>query len=301
MDIPKFFDNRYIHFYDQPEEKPSTESPDNSSAVAMNLQGYSVCFFPNEVVGGRHNKDCQRVRAWFVDIDYKGTAKPPVEDLLQHSPLIPTYIVESSAHGYHIYFLAKVAGIDTFKDIQERLVDWFGGDPKCKNLARLMRRPGFFHMKDPTKPFLTSVIYKSDAKYTEAQMRMAFPAPIDEDEDDPTVDTGVGAEPSTQPYDETKDSLFDYIRHYNSRTILQALSGTQWVGFKQYRFVRKGAHYNIIVDGKDTGSFINEKGNIIATDERYSGGAVEWLLYYPAVRNSRVTAMHAIKGVMGWD
>ncbi len=295
VSVPKFFDNRYIHFSDTAKDVPSTESPDHLSAVAMNQAGHSVCFFPNEVPTGRHDRDCTRVRAWFVDLDYKGGIKPTLDDILNLSPLIPSYIVESSPHGWHVYFLAKNGSVQSFREMQERLIQHFGSDHKIKNLARLMRRPGFYHMKDPNNPFLSAVVFESDARYAENQMRLTFPAAETDDEDE------VSPQEPAKPYVKDDNNIFDYIRHYNSRAILTQLSGTQYVGFKQYRFLRKGAHYNIVVDGKDTGSFINEKGTIIATDERYSGGAVEWLLYYPAVQNNRIKAMRAIKEVMSWD
>lgn len=257
----------------------------------MNKQGYSVCFFPNDVPHGRSDSNCLGIRAWFVDIDYKDEIAPDLDTVMALSPLIPSYIVRSSLNGYHLYYLARSPLISDFTTIQKGLVNFFGGDPKCVNPARIMRRPGLYNMKKPDEPFLVTLEFESDARYYQEQMLRYFPYIEPDDEPMPTH---AGASVDS-------DNIFDQIRHYDSRAILERLSGTQYVGFKKYRLVPKkakaGVHYNIIVDGKDSGCFVNSKGNVIGS-EGFRGGAVEWLVWYGF---SRVDAMKAIKEVMGWD
>lgn len=285
--MSNFFSPPYYLYHDfdhSNKESPVVHSADG--ALELNAKGFSVCFMPNRGKG-RNNADVDKVHSWFVDIDFKDTVKPELDVVMELTPLIPTYVVETK-NGYHIYFLCKYGSLENFKPIQKRLVHFFDGDPKCVNLARIMRAPGFKHMKNPESPFSVDVVFQTEARYAEGQMFANFPE-VEEPEAE-QIDR-----PSAPSID--SDNIFDRIRHHDSIDILQALSGTAAVGYKQYKFKRTSNNrFNIIVDGKDSGCFVNERGNVIGTDG-YSGGAVEWLKWYG---HSRVDAMSIIKGVMGW-
>jgi len=66
-------------------------------------------------------------------------------------------IVETK-NGYHIYWVIKDGSIDKFVPIQKTLAQKFNSDPMITDLSRVMRIPGFYHMKDPKRPFLVRVI-----------------------------------------------------------------------------------------------------------------------------------------------
>lgn len=283
------FDGPYFAYHDKGETHSEyTSFLGVDAAKELNQKGYAIAIIPNLVVGGRANSNVTKIRAWFCDIDFdKDAIKPSAEDLVEVSPLIPSYIVETK-NGYHVYFLCshQFAPDEIYLNQQKAIVEYFNADKKCINFARLMRAPGFLHQKE--EPFMVDIVFKSKAVYAPIQINMAFPQKV-EDENDSTEKTeSVGA---------SQDNIFDKIRHYDSRLILQALSQTKYVSFKKYSFRPKGNnHYNIIVDGKDSGCFINEKGNLIASDG-YCGGVVEWLGWYGL---NRVDAMRAVCEVMGW-
>lgn len=282
-----FFSGKLYLYHDS--DKDNILSPELISvdeARTYNQQGFSVCFMPNKG-SNRSNAGVTKIHAWFVDIDFKDAVKPELDVVLDISPLIPSAVVETK-NGYHIYFYPRNASLQQFRTIQKGLVQHFTGDPKCVNEARIMRMPNFNHMKDPSNPFMVWVAFESDAIYAERQMMLAFPYVEPEESDD---------EAKPQHKISSADDVFDRIRHSDSRVILQALSGTSAVGFKSYKFIRRGQHYNIIVDGKDSGCFVNEKGNVIGTNG-YSGGAVEWLTWYG---HNRVDAMKLICEAMQWD
>ncbi|WP_134704897.1 hypothetical protein [Ammoniphilus sp. YIM 78166] len=67
-------------------------------------------------------------------------------------------IIETS-NGYHIYWPVQGGSLSKFVPIQEALVKKFGSDPMITNLTRDMRIPGFYHMKNPRRPFLVRVIH----------------------------------------------------------------------------------------------------------------------------------------------
>jgi len=78
--------------------------------------------------------------------------------LLQGAMIVETH------SGFHLYW--PIAGGDPakFTDIQRALIRKFGGDPVIANLSRVMRVPGFYHVKDPRKPFMTRVLQWGRAK-----------------------------------------------------------------------------------------------------------------------------------------
>lgn len=90
------------------------------------------------------------IRALFVDLD--GSPLDPV--LAAHHPDI---VVESSPGRWHGYWLTKDCPLEKFTDYQARISKKFNGDPKVKDLPRVMRLPGFWHQKDT--PCMTRIVY----------------------------------------------------------------------------------------------------------------------------------------------
>lgn len=67
-----------------------------------------------------------------------------------------TMIIETK-NGYHIYWVLQGGSINNFVPIQKALAQKFGSDPMITNLSRVMRLPGFYHMKNPESPFMVRV------------------------------------------------------------------------------------------------------------------------------------------------
>lgn len=99
---------------------------------------------------GRCATNVIRVRAHFVDLD-----KPGFDPLHTTRDAPPHIVVETSPNRGHAYWLTRNALIDRFSEVQKRLADRFSGDPSVCDLPRVMRLPGFYHLKDPKNPFLT--------------------------------------------------------------------------------------------------------------------------------------------------
>ncbi|MFN3453468.1 MAG: hypothetical protein ACK41T_00810 [Pseudobdellovibrio sp.] len=255
-----------------------------------NRKGYGVFALANEGNGFK-DVDIHKVNSWFVDIDFKISPKLNIEIVFDSLPLIPSCIIDTK-NGFHIYFMAKDGNLSNFKIIQRNLVKLIhGSDPQVINLSRIMRVPDFCHMKNANEPYLVSKIFESDVSYYEKQLLDLIDFEDDEEE---LISEKTKTLISSKP---NKENIFDFIRHYDSKIILERLSGTSAVGYKNYKFLKRGMHYNIIVDGKDSGCFINHNGNVIGNDG-YRGGAVEWLTWYT---NDRVESMRIICEVMKWD
>ncbi|HET8542093.1 MAG TPA: AAA family ATPase [Anaeromyxobacter sp.] len=90
------------------------------------------------------------LRALFVDDD---TGKLRPESL----PVPPSIVVESK-NGIHAYWkLAAGEPLDGFTAAQVALAGRFGTDRAVKDLPRVLRVPGFLHMKEPSAPFMVRV------------------------------------------------------------------------------------------------------------------------------------------------
>jgi len=112
----------------------------------LNMDGAGVFVAINETNGiGRKASDIVRVRAHFIDSDHE-----PIEEVCKRFTLTPHIVVETSEGKGHAYYLVSDTPLDEFKEIQDRLIKALGTDPSVKDLPRVMRLPGFYHMKgDP--------------------------------------------------------------------------------------------------------------------------------------------------------
>ena len=111
---------------------------------------------------GRAKKNVVEILALFIDLD--GAPWEPAAKMLK-----PHIIVESSPGRYHLYWLVSDCDLEQFKPIQQALAAKFGGDKACCDLPRVLRVPGFLHLKG--KPFLTCLIEANDfPRYTTKQV-----------------------------------------------------------------------------------------------------------------------------------
>lgn len=67
-------------------------------------------------------------------------------------------MIIETGNGYHIYWVIQEGALSKFVPIQKALAQKFSSDPMITNLSRVMRIPGFYHMKNPSKPFLVRVV-----------------------------------------------------------------------------------------------------------------------------------------------
>ena len=122
-----------------------------SELRSLQKRGAGVFVTVNETDGaGRTNNNIKRVRALFVDLD--GT---PLESVAS-APIEPHMMIESSPGRYHVYWFVEGCPLEHFSLMQQALAEQFGGDLKVKDLARVMRLPGFLHQK--SEPHRTDIL-----------------------------------------------------------------------------------------------------------------------------------------------
>ncbi|MEK2643888.1 DNA primase family protein [Bdellovibrio sp. BCCA] len=134
------------------------------SLVAWNRDGFDIFMAVNECDGDRKNENVKAIRAVFFDNDSENTVEPP---------LAPTFQVKSGRGG-HGYFLVNDMQVDEFTKIQSAIAKSLETDPTVKDPARLMRVPGFAHVKDPSNPKPVSIFARTDLVYTTEQIKQAF-------------------------------------------------------------------------------------------------------------------------------
>ena len=126
-----------------------------TTLTTINQKGAGIFVTVNQTnLKGRKANDIETVRAAFVDLDGS-----PLEPVLDH-PLEPHIIVESSPSRWHAYWLCELP-CEEFSAVQLGLAEKFNGDTSVHDLPRVMRLPGFYHLKcgvgRTLKPFQTRI------------------------------------------------------------------------------------------------------------------------------------------------
>lgn len=124
-----------------------------------NQSGGGIFFMPNAGDGViksgattcRTQANVVRVRALSVDLD-----GAPLDPVLTWGER-PDLVVETSPGRWHAYWLVDDVELHEFSSLQKALAARFNGDPAVCDLPRLMRLPGFWHMKSET-PFLSRLV-----------------------------------------------------------------------------------------------------------------------------------------------
>jgi len=116
---------------------------------AQNKNGYNVFVSMNtlkENALGRTLNDIKEVRHLYLDLDTNGKEK--VETIMNDKDIPkPNYVLNTSPGKYQAIW--KVEGISQpeAEKLQWKLQAKFGGDPQAKDLARVLRIPGFYNKK----------------------------------------------------------------------------------------------------------------------------------------------------------
>lgn len=240
-------------------------------ADSWNEKGWGIFWTVNSFNGPRRKENCTEVLAWAVDID--AGAKAEQLKRIQSIPLEASVIYET-ARGYHLYFDAIDGDPENYRDIVERLVEAYGGDKNAKDLCRILRVPAYLHWKYE-KPFAIKAVHMSNARYTEKEIRDAFP------KEEPKE---VEFEQKTELRRELKvagsSSLWERIWSLDCEYALERLSGSSACAGERFTFRRNAnGNLNIFVDGKGTSCWIDRQKRIGSHDK---GGPTvyQWVNWY---------------------
>lgn len=155
--------------------------------AARNLAGAGIFVVVNE--GGHKAAEIKCIRAVFIDGD--GIPFPTK----WHVP--PHFITVRDESHWHAYWLVTDFPVDRFTETQQRLAAHYGSDPAVADLSRVLRVPGFQHMKNPCEPVEVTLFDFTDksppGKYTLKSVACGLPELPNDLDDHPEHEPGDGA------------------------------------------------------------------------------------------------------------
>lgn len=241
----------------------------------LNNLGKGIFFSINRFPGGvRQQQFCTGVNAWFAECDHK--TKEQQWAALEGGVLQPHLIV-GSKKSLHMYWLAdSSATIENFSRIQMGLAKRFDGDTTMKDISKVLRVPGYYHLKDPYDPWL--VIQHQDMTsmeepYSEAEMLAEFPYEEVTPPPAPYVRRPLPAV--------TDEGYFwEVLRAIDNKAILERLSGDAWCNYEVFTFrPRSGGGEYIDVNGKPANAWLDKDG-MIGSGTHAGPTWIEWLRWY---------------------
>jgi hypothetical protein len=145
--------------------------------------------------GGDTDAEIDRYNAFFVENDELSLSEQHAR--LDSCPLLPSIRVETlkSVHAY--WLMEGHCEESEWRDVQQRLINYFHSDESIKNPSRVMRLPYFDHVKYDSEKETYSykavslVKFDKDVRYTVGQMQEAFPTALESAAGDPTVNTST--------------------------------------------------------------------------------------------------------------
>jgi len=241
-----------------------------SDAKFWNEKGYGIFQTVQTFYGPRRIENLKYINAWAVDMD--GSNKKEMLALIK-TGLPPTLLVESK-NGYHVYWRATDATQENWRAImQNRLVPFYKADKKAKDLARILRVPGYYHMKNPQEPFLIQVVHYQHVTYTERQMLQFY-----KDLETPKLQKKLHKR--TRKAHPMQGDFWDRVWNLNCQDALIQLSGSLHVNGEVYDFKQNvSGTLNIFVNGQSSSCWIDLEGRIGSMDD---GGPTiaQWLNWF---------------------
>ena len=144
---------------------------------AANEAGCGIYITANtcDDTGKRRAENVTGYTASFIDLD-----GAPLPD----APAVAfDIILETSPGKFHCWWLLQ-AGTDLalWSDTQARLAAFYGSDPVVHDASRVARCPGFWHLKNPAKPFMVRLQHATTAEFERGELSdlaAAHPAEYD--------------------------------------------------------------------------------------------------------------------------
>lgn len=258
-----FYKSLLIAMEDAPNAEKNPRVVTFSEAKELNKKGYGIFITINGFEGRRIKENVVSINAWAVDLD-SGDKKSQLARINQ-SPIPPTMIIETK-NGFHVWFAAKDGTIENYNEIVgRRLVPFFGADPNAKDICRMLRCMEFYHMKDPSDPYLVQVCFWKKAVYTEDEMLRLFKPP---------------PEPKNKVSKVAVKTDFDPTKEVPCKEGLISLSGTHWVNGDVFTFQpHNNGTEQIWVNGKSSSCWIDKDGKI-GSHDKGGPGLFQWLHWY---------------------
>lgn len=247
---------------------------DPADASTWNARGWGIFKTVQEFRGARRKENLERINAWAIDIDTGDKADQ--RKRIKRTKLNPSAVVETK-NGHHVYWFAEGARAEHYRFLLDRLVAYFDADKNARDVARVLRVPGYLHQKDPANPFLVDYVYgpREEAIYLERDIARAFP-PSPEEKVERTRHQAQRAEYKGRD----GDDFWERVYNLDCVDGLSRLSGHGAVNGERFTFRRcANGNHNILADKKGTSCWIDGAGRI---GSKTNGGPTlyQWLRWY---------------------
>lgn len=120
-----------------------------------NQRGWGVFITVSDMDGvGRELSNVRAIRAHCVDLDNLLSAQDSYNRAIATYPQ-PHFAVQTSEGKYHLYWLVEpYVGNDYYTGVQRKLRQLYDGDRSVIDATRVLRVPGFYHLK--AEPFMVT-------------------------------------------------------------------------------------------------------------------------------------------------
>ena len=254
----------------------------DSDVVAETLKKYNdkwagIFFSVNSMIPGKRNKDSvTHINSWICECD--DFTKEEQQEKIKSCPLTPSLIVESNK-SYHMYWFAKDGTKENWDKICRWLCNHFWWDQQVIDISRVLRVPGFNHMKNPDEPFMCEIFDGSWEYYTEEQMLEAYPNTTSAQEIKEMEWRLEEFKRRQEKYKSDSDWAWYNINALDSMQMLEEISWHRMVNWEYFSFKRNGSGYQIIVNWKESWAWIDRNG-LIGSNSNGWPTWVNWVKWY---------------------
>lgn len=296
-----YFPSAFVQYFDDsPQKNPrkavSAEGFDPAQAKRKQTEGCGVYYSPNAFEGGRRLDCLVHIQAVLLDIDCakEGDGQDRVEVekrkeeiflRLISSKLAPHAITDTKNGLQAVWRVHPVGGEKgqrMFREAEDILIRRFGGDKGAKDPTRVLRLPGFSHLKTPTEPYPCVLVWNEleHELYDLQTIIDEFYLPPEEPPSQPSpASTPTGGGPLLSPYQNV--NIEDVVREAGKQAGLAITFRRNADGSRQ-----------IVEDGKVTSGFVSSKGNFCysSSGKERKGGPVQVAEYYLGCDSDRAKA-----------
>lgn len=223
----------------------------------LNSKWAGIFFSVNPMIEGKRDKESVVwISSWICEIDWMD--KELQKKLIDNCPLKPSMIIESSS-SYHLYWFAKDWKIENWASVCYGLRNYFDWDPAVVDISRVLRLPGYNHLKDETKPYKITILEILWEIYSEEQMILAYPNQKSLSE----IKQSLIINDSQAKKDLWWDYYWDRVKNMDTVSMLEEISWTPFVNNETISFHKNNNWTEqIMVNGKSTGCWIDKNGKI---------------------------------------
>lgn len=237
----------------------------------------------NKDISYRDTEHTTWLNSWICDIDWRDRdkkewryTKEEQMEKISSSPVPPSLVIETK-HWYHLYRFIQWNNESwlpvTKENVEQRkricwgVRNYFNWDKKiCSDISRVLRVPGFNHLKDIDDPFLCEIVDWSKKYYTPDEMLKWYP------------DTQTEAEKNMGDVEYetifkkqlTNDGAWDRIRDMDCREMLERLS---WSREFHWEIITFHPNWNwttqIWCNWKSTGCWLDRQWKIWSYDKAW--------------------------------